>query len=241
MSSIGPWWWVSSFQWDRHWQVAVKSSNPSISIFMWKKMKSWITSNVSLLKRICKQLSNQKMVLTFKDTPTSFANPININPHVHLSLYTTIPIADTSYIIYYTYIHTILWYINDKDTIYHIYPSSYYQLSNSASSLTYKTIYKSTSMAHPKSTMALFLRNLLSLLLVSLFSCLLTSSLVSSHSRYYTPPSVSRLTDLFPHVPISNGYSTGFGGSNVKLINNGSMATISLTKESGEEPWLHYT
>ncbi|XP_021809690.1 probable xyloglucan endotransglucosylase/hydrolase protein 33 [Prunus avium] len=56
--------------------------------------------------------------------------------------------------------------------------------------------------------------------------------LVSSHNRYYTIPSVPRLTDAFPRVPISNGFSKAFGGSNIQVI-NGSMATLALDKSSG--------
>lgn len=56
---------------------------------------------------------------------------------------------------------------------------------------------------------------------------------VSSHNRAYAPPSVARLTDLFGHVSVDQGFSTFFGGSNVKRINNGSMATLALDKSSG--------
>ncbi|CAB4295018.1 unnamed protein product [Prunus armeniaca] len=56
--------------------------------------------------------------------------------------------------------------------------------------------------------------------------------LVSSHNRYYTSPSVPRLTDAFPRVPISNGFSKAYGGSNIQVI-NGSMATLALDKSSG--------
>lgn len=56
---------------------------------------------------------------------------------------------------------------------------------------------------------------------------------VSSHNRAYTPPSVARLTGLFGHVSLDQGFSTYFGGSNVKRINNGSVATLALDKSSG--------
>ncbi|OMO78197.1 Glycoside hydrolase, family 16 [Corchorus capsularis] len=66
--------------------------------------------------------------------------------------------------------------------------------------------------------------------MISLF-CM--SSLVSSHNKHYTTPSVPRLTDLFSHVSIDKGCSYAFGGPNIKLLNNGSMATLSLDKTSG--------
>uniref|UniRef100_A0A2N9GPP6 Xyloglucan endotransglucosylase/hydrolase n=1 Tax=Fagus sylvatica TaxID=28930 RepID=A0A2N9GPP6_FAGSY len=55
---------------------------------------------------------------------------------------------------------------------------------------------------------------------------------VSSHSRY-TPPTVAHLTDYFPHVTIDQGFSKFFGGSNIQLISNGSMANLALDKTSG--------
>ncbi|KAK3223294.1 hypothetical protein Dsin_010319 [Dipteronia sinensis] len=83
--------------------------------------------------------------------------------------------------------------------------------------------------------MALFQANLLLFLMIYLFffMMMMTPKLVSSHDRHYSPPSVSRLTDLFPHVLFDHGFSTFFGGSNVKLLNNASMATLSLDKSSG--------
>ncbi|TXG56327.1 hypothetical protein EZV62_017640 [Acer yangbiense] len=83
--------------------------------------------------------------------------------------------------------------------------------------------------------MALFQGNLLLFLMIYLFffMMILTPKLVSSHDRHYSPPSVSRLTDLFPHVLFDHGFSTFFGGSNIKLLNNASMATLSLDKSSG--------
>ncbi|KAF9669216.1 hypothetical protein SADUNF_Sadunf14G0084800 [Salix dunnii] len=58
---------------------------------------------------------------------------------------------------------------------------------------------------------------------------------VSAHSRHshYTPPNVFRLTDVFSHVSIGREYSTFFGGSNTKLLNNGSEANLALDKSSG--------
>eukprot|EP00257_Ricinus_communis_P026848 XP_025014262.1 probable xyloglucan endotransglucosylase/hydrolase protein 33 [Ricinus communis] len=68
---------------------------------------------------------------------------------------------------------------------------------------------------------------------VLLFSCMTLK--VSSHVRHsrYTPPNVTRLTDLFSPVSIGQGFSTFFGGSNIKLLNNGSYATLALDKSSG--------
>ncbi|XP_004297640.1 PREDICTED: probable xyloglucan endotransglucosylase/hydrolase protein 33 [Fragaria vesca subsp. vesca] len=69
------------------------------------------------------------------------------------------------------------------------------------------------------------------------FLCLLvlcmSSVLASSRKRRYTSPSVPRLTDAFPHVSISNVFSKAFGGSNVQVTGNGSMATLVLDKSSG--------
>lgn len=70
-----------------------------------------------------------------------------------------------------------------------------------------------------------------------LFSGLLVfcmTLLVSSHSRPYSPPSVVHLTDYFPHVSIDQGFSKSFGGSNIQLISNGSMANLALDKTSGK-------
>ncbi|XP_021300038.1 probable xyloglucan endotransglucosylase/hydrolase protein 33 [Herrania umbratica] len=70
----------------------------------------------------------------------------------------------------------------------------------------------------------------------TLFICLSVfcmTSVASSHSRHYTTPSVPRLTDLLSHVSVDTGFSKFFGGPNIKLINNGSMATLALDKTSG--------
>ncbi|KAJ8759002.1 hypothetical protein K2173_003240 [Erythroxylum novogranatense] len=56
---------------------------------------------------------------------------------------------------------------------------------------------------------------------------------VYSHNKYYTPPNVARLTDLFTHVSISERFSTSYGESNVKILSNGSFATLALDKKSG--------
>lgn len=79
--------------------------------------------------------------------------------------------------------------------------------------------------------MALLLLNNL-ILAFLLFFCIMAPK-VSSHNRAYAAPSVARLTDLFGHVSVDQGFSTFFGGSNVKRINNGSMATLALDKSSG--------
>lgn len=71
------------------------------------------------------------------------------------------------------------------------------------------------------------------LLYLSILLCMSTS-LVSSHSRHYTAPTVPRLTDQFSHVSVDQGLSNFFGEHNIKLINNGSMATLALDKTSGE-------
>ncbi|KAJ6400910.1 hypothetical protein OIU84_016351 [Salix udensis] len=55
----------------------------------------------------------------------------------------------------------------------------------------------------------------------------------SRHSHYTPPPNVIRLTDVFSRVSIGREYSTFFGGSNTKLLNNGSVANLALDKSSG--------
>ncbi|PON98932.1 Xyloglucan endotransglucosylase/hydrolase [Trema orientale] len=71
-------------------------------------------------------------------------------------------------------------------------------------------------------------------LLFSVFLVFCMTVLVSSaRNRRYTPPSVTHLTDLFPHVPITDGFSNFFGASNTQLTGNGSMATLALNKSSG--------
>lgn len=57
--------------------------------------------------------------------------------------------------------------------------------------------------------------------------------LVSSRSIRYTSPSVPQLTDGFPHVSITKGFSNAFGGSNIQVTGNGSTATLALDKSSG--------
>ncbi|KAF2292726.1 hypothetical protein GH714_027659 [Hevea brasiliensis] len=49
----------------------------------------------------------------------------------------------------------------------------------------------------------------------------------------YTPPNVTRLTDLFSSVSIGQGFSTFFGGSSAKLLNNGSYVYLALDKSTG--------
>ncbi|XP_024994530.1 probable xyloglucan endotransglucosylase/hydrolase protein 33 [Cynara cardunculus var. scolymus] len=55
----------------------------------------------------------------------------------------------------------------------------------------------------------------------------------SSRGAIYQPPTVERLTDHFPPMPITQGMSTFFGTSNIHLKNNGSSADIVLDKTSG--------
>ncbi|KAF2286618.1 hypothetical protein GH714_022943 [Hevea brasiliensis] len=71
--------------------------------------------------------------------------------------------------------------------------------------------------------------------LVGLVLLLCMTLEVSSHSSHmqYTPPNVTHFTDLFSPVSISQGFSTFFGGSNIKLLNNGSYANLALDKSSG--------
>lgn len=57
---------------------------------------------------------------------------------------------------------------------------------------------------------------------------------VSSHSRPYTIPTVTHLTDSFPHVTIQTAFSNAFGAKNVKFLSNGSMATLALDKITGK-------
>lgn len=71
----------------------------------------------------------------------------------------------------------------------------------------------------------------LSWLLVLILSM---ASLVSSHNRHYTAPTVARLTDLFPHVSIGQAFNRSFGASNIQLMRDGSVAYLSLNKSSGE-------
>ncbi|KAL5552912.1 hypothetical protein UlMin_040313 [Ulmus minor] len=70
-------------------------------------------------------------------------------------------------------------------------------------------------------------------LIFSVLSVFCMIILVSAHNKIYTPPSVTRLTDLFPRISIDNGFSKSFGASNIQLTGNGSMATIALDKSSG--------
>ncbi|XP_054825573.1 probable xyloglucan endotransglucosylase/hydrolase protein 33 [Prosopis cineraria] len=72
-------------------------------------------------------------------------------------------------------------------------------------------------------------KQFLSVLLI--FFCLALR--VSSHDRHYTAPSVTPLTDSFPHVQVDRGFSKSFGASNIQFLSNGSMATLALDKTSG--------
>ncbi|KAI4328239.1 hypothetical protein L6164_020612 [Bauhinia variegata] len=70
-------------------------------------------------------------------------------------------------------------------------------------------------------------------LLLSALLILCLTIEVSSHDRRFTVPSVTRLTDYFPRVPVDRAYSKAFGASNIRILNNGSMATVALDKNSG--------
>ncbi|XP_021895860.1 probable xyloglucan endotransglucosylase/hydrolase protein 33 [Carica papaya] len=78
--------------------------------------------------------------------------------------------------------------------------------------------------------MALIWQNNLLLVLLSLF-CM--AMVVSSHDRHYTTPNVTRLTDYFSHVSVNQAFSNFFGGKNIQVISNGSMARLALDKSSG--------
>lgn len=56
----------------------------------------------------------------------------------------------------------------------------------------------------------------------------------SARNRRYTPPSVTHLTELFPHISITKEFSNFFGASNIQQTGNGSMATLALDKSSGK-------
>lgn len=80
--------------------------------------------------------------------------------------------------------------------------------------------------------MALIWQNNLLLVLLSLF-CM--AMVVSSHDRHYTTPNVTRLTDYFSHVSVNQAFSNFFGGKNIQVISNGSMARLALDKSSGHK------
>ncbi|XP_061372336.1 probable xyloglucan endotransglucosylase/hydrolase protein 33 [Gastrolobium bilobum] len=73
----------------------------------------------------------------------------------------------------------------------------------------------------------------LKLLFSHLLILCLAATLVSPHSRPFSTPSVTHLTDSFPHVPFDHSFSNAFGASNIKFLSNGSMATLALDKISG--------
>ncbi|XP_057948917.1 probable xyloglucan endotransglucosylase/hydrolase protein 33 [Malania oleifera] len=79
--------------------------------------------------------------------------------------------------------------------------------------------------------MALLLQRIPLFLPPLLFFCLVVDA--SSGSKRYTPPPVPRLTDRFSRVPVDQGFSEFFGGSHIKLMNNGSYANLILDKISG--------
>ena len=61
--------------------------------------------------------------------------------------------------------------------------------------------------------------------------CLCSFSLVCSHSRKFTTPNVTRLTDQFSRIAIESGFSKRFGDHNI--IINDSLAKLTLDKSSG--------
>ncbi|KGN51813.1 probable xyloglucan endotransglucosylase/hydrolase protein 33 [Cucumis sativus] len=77
-----------------------------------------------------------------------------------------------------------------------------------------------------------FSRGIMELPLLSfIFLCMLF--VAPSCSRYYTPPSVPRLTDLVPRVSTDQCFAKIFGASNIQLRNNGSSVDLTLDKVSG--------
>lgn len=56
---------------------------------------------------------------------------------------------------------------------------------------------------------------------------------VYSRGPIYTPPDVERLTDHFSRTLINQSYTVSFGGSNVRVTNNGTSVDLSLDKISG--------
>ncbi|GAB4839817.1 hypothetical protein Ancab_020527 [Ancistrocladus abbreviatus] len=72
------------------------------------------------------------------------------------------------------------------------------------------------------------------LLLLFLLSCCISSVLeVFSANAQYVVPNTTHLTGLFPHLSFNQEYSEFFGGSNVHVYKNGSLANITLNKISG--------
>ncbi|KAK2990846.1 hypothetical protein RJ640_016164 [Escallonia rubra] len=70
------------------------------------------------------------------------------------------------------------------------------------------------------------------LLMLSLLVVGITGG-VLARGAVYTTPKVERLTDLFSHVSVTQGFSQSFGGSNIHLINNGTNVDLVLDKSSG--------
>ncbi|KAL0447121.1 UNVERIFIED_CONTAM: putative xyloglucan endotransglucosylase/hydrolase protein 33 [Sesamum latifolium] len=56
---------------------------------------------------------------------------------------------------------------------------------------------------------------------------------VCSRGPVYRPPDVERLTDRFSQVSVTQSYNVSFGGSNIRVTNNGTSADLSLDKSSG--------
>jgi len=68
---------------------------------------------------------------------------------------------------------------------------------------------------------------------IAVVFCLCSLSLVSAHSRKFTTPNVTRLTDQFSKIAIENGFSRRFGAHNIQV--NGSLAKLTLDKSSGNK------
>ncbi|KAL0296981.1 UNVERIFIED_CONTAM: putative xyloglucan endotransglucosylase/hydrolase protein 33 [Sesamum radiatum] len=56
---------------------------------------------------------------------------------------------------------------------------------------------------------------------------------VYSRGPVYRPPDVERLTDRFNQVSVAQSYNVSFGGSNIRVTNNGTSVDLSLEKSSG--------
>ncbi|OVA03739.1 Glycoside hydrolase [Macleaya cordata] len=71
------------------------------------------------------------------------------------------------------------------------------------------------------------------LLFIGLFISCISIVLAARHRDPYTPPNLKHLTDLFPRQTFNQGFSEYFGGSNIKLKQNGSFVDLSLDKYTG--------
>lgn len=79
------------------------------------------------------------------------------------------------------------------------------------------------------------------LLFAGCFISCISLSMCSPHG-HYTPPKLTPLTDLFPHLTFNSSYNEFFGGPNIRRFNNGSQINLALTKYSGNAVlylWFH--